>query len=1024
MAEGTLGVGNFSPAQDDRLKVFISYSRDDLDFADQLGAGLEVCGFDATIDRHEITGGEAWRERLSGLIRDADTVLFVLSPKSAASEICGWEVSEAAIHNKRILPIVCTPLDDVAPPPQLRDLNYIFFYREAKAPGSGFGSGLAQTVAALNSDIGWIREHTRLLARATEWAKGGRPVNRLLSGGDIVDAKAWAARRPKDAPALTALHLEFIRSSEDEETSRGNVERARLEEMAAAQDARAQALHDKEQEQRRRKKTMNYAMTGACVFIAALAGALVYALDQSQKARKSLRETRVLQAGTFMSAANRLIEGGDWATQMLLALEVAPRSDSKETENWPYLRNIADTLQTGLEANREIAVLKGQASFSPDGKHLLISGQNSAPRLYSANDGKELRHFGDQKNANDAVLSLDGSRVLTHARDGAPQIWDVETGSAMATLAPPERGVVDVQFSPDDSTVAMAEASGFAEVWDASTGAKLQTLSAGDNDESGFFGASSLSFAPDGARLLMTSGFFAENASAKAPGQASGRLISIWNPATGEKIFEAGSRAELTVRNASFSPGGRFLMLQERTGFRLIDSQSGQEKFKTEAADDAHVMAEFSDDDARLLTTSRSGRARIWDSQREDEPRATLGAHEKAVSFAAFSPDSKSVLTVSADKAVLWDSATGAIVHSFPVGRSPIEKAIFSSDGQLLMATYKDQPPRIWNTSTWRAGTAGRSSVPDASFSPDGKWVLTRSTGTNVKIWPTKPLLDPPKDDVPSTRDIVLKSEMLGGHEDQISEAVFNPDPEKRPVLLTVTEQGVSRLWRSDYGKLIDSDRRVAGIGRHRVIAPQESMTQEKLRVKTSLAAEQAQKAVARCLSIEQRLEYALDPEPPKWCLGDSSKHPYNDESWKDWLRDRKANDPYAAAKLSFAAGSALTDGDDSRAAALSELSLRLDGGSNWLLVNRAHALMYTGDTEGAKRVYLENYGKDVPKFKKSWQDLLITDFADLRKSGRGTPLMDEVEAEFKKKALAAVVAPLPASPAAAATTSSPTTSP
>jgi hypothetical protein len=41
-----------------KAKVFISYSRDDITFADQLVAALEGTGFDPLIDRHSIPGGE------------------------------------------------------------------------------------------------------------------------------------------------------------------------------------------------------------------------------------------------------------------------------------------------------------------------------------------------------------------------------------------------------------------------------------------------------------------------------------------------------------------------------------------------------------------------------------------------------------------------------------------------------------------------------------------------------------------------------------------------------------------------------------------------------------------------------------------------------------------------------------------------------------------------------------------------------------------------------------------------------
>jgi hypothetical protein len=67
-------------------------------------------------------------------------------------------------------------------------------------PGSGFGTGLASLITALNTDFDWLREHTRYLQRAQEWDKGGRPANRLLSGINVLEAKAWAAHRPMSAP--------------------------------------------------------------------------------------------------------------------------------------------------------------------------------------------------------------------------------------------------------------------------------------------------------------------------------------------------------------------------------------------------------------------------------------------------------------------------------------------------------------------------------------------------------------------------------------------------------------------------------------------------------------------------------------------------------------------------------------------------------------------------------------------------------------------------------------------------------
>ena len=55
--------------QGGKLNVFISYSRDDLAFADQLDASLQLGGFETTIDQRGISGGEDWKARLGVLIR-------------------------------------------------------------------------------------------------------------------------------------------------------------------------------------------------------------------------------------------------------------------------------------------------------------------------------------------------------------------------------------------------------------------------------------------------------------------------------------------------------------------------------------------------------------------------------------------------------------------------------------------------------------------------------------------------------------------------------------------------------------------------------------------------------------------------------------------------------------------------------------------------------------------------------------------------------------------------------------------
>ena len=322
----------------EKLRVFISYSRDDLAFADQLDATLKLVGFNTTIDRHGIDPGEDWRTRLGGLIRDTDTVVFVLTPSSARSDICAWEVEEAKRLGKRILPVVPRSLDGAGAPPGLAALNYIYFYADPKKPGSSFGQGLLDLVGALNTDLEWLRELTRYLQRATEWDAGGRPPNRLLSGGDIALAKAWAARRPKDAPAPTGLHLDFIRASEDWEARQQSEERQRLQQMAEAQAARETALADKEAAQQREaaasRRIVRVTLAGlaaALLLAVAASGAGYFAYLQRGEALKT-RDAALLTQSKFLADLSlHLTKQGDPGTGLLLALE-ALRDVSSDQE--------------------------------------------------------------------------------------------------------------------------------------------------------------------------------------------------------------------------------------------------------------------------------------------------------------------------------------------------------------------------------------------------------------------------------------------------------------------------------------------------------------------------------------------------------------------------------------------------------------------------------------------------------------------------------------------------------------------
>jgi hypothetical protein len=206
----------------DQLKVFISYSRRDaLDFVDRLQPALTQHGVDAYVDREDIRKGEEWWTRIEQLITEADTVIFVMTPGSASSEVCQREVDFAERLKKRFLPIIAADITGQTVPPAVARLNYIFFIENRNAGASGnFEEAVAELTQALNTDIAWIREHTRIGALAHRWEKRERPNEMLLRGAELTGAESWLTSRPKNAPDPTGAHIAFITQSRQAATRR------------------------------------------------------------------------------------------------------------------------------------------------------------------------------------------------------------------------------------------------------------------------------------------------------------------------------------------------------------------------------------------------------------------------------------------------------------------------------------------------------------------------------------------------------------------------------------------------------------------------------------------------------------------------------------------------------------------------------------------------------------------------------------------------------------------------------------
>ena len=189
--------------------VFISYSRKDQAFVRALDEAFRRCDRDPWIDWEDIRKGEEWWQAIQRGIEGADTFVFVLSPDSVASAVCLDEINHAAQHHKRFLPIVYREGFEMgAVHPKISSHNWLFF-RET----DDFEQAFQDLQTALDTDLAYVRAHTRLLLRALEWQDKDCGSSYLLRGTDLTEAEQWLLEGATKEPQPTEAHSQYIAAS-------------------------------------------------------------------------------------------------------------------------------------------------------------------------------------------------------------------------------------------------------------------------------------------------------------------------------------------------------------------------------------------------------------------------------------------------------------------------------------------------------------------------------------------------------------------------------------------------------------------------------------------------------------------------------------------------------------------------------------------------------------------------------------------------------------------------------------------
>ncbi len=105
-------------------KVFISYSRKDIDFVRKLAGDLERAGYDVWWDITDLRGGDDWVRNIPEAIKASPYFIVVLSPNSIESEWVRKEYTQALSLRKKIIPLMLAACEV---PFALNTINFVNF---------------------------------------------------------------------------------------------------------------------------------------------------------------------------------------------------------------------------------------------------------------------------------------------------------------------------------------------------------------------------------------------------------------------------------------------------------------------------------------------------------------------------------------------------------------------------------------------------------------------------------------------------------------------------------------------------------------------------------------------------------------------------------------------------------------------------------------------------------------------------------------------------------------------------------
>ncbi len=600
--------------------VFISYSRKDQLFVRKLHDALESHDRTTWVDWEGIPLSADWWAEIQVGIEGSDAFIFVISPDSVVSEVSLKEMNCAIGLNKRLIPILRREVQTKAIPPEVSSLNWIFFREE-----DDFHAAVTTLIETMDTDLAWVKKHTRLTVRAMEWDKNGRNDSFLLRGDDLAAAEQLLIQTGKEPP-LTDLQGQYILDSRKSSTRRHRLVIGAITfgfivalilaliafmnfKNAQAQEARAWLAVATAEEA---KNEADKARTGAVADRnrATTAEAKSYILHDEAQTQKNIANSREL------AAAALTVLDSDSELSMLLALQGLDVFHTKEAES--VLRQAFHTLQLENSFRYDSPIL--EMSYSPDSQYLATTNQDGTAKVRAVDSG-QIVHTFDAYTAPiiNIAYSPANTTLATADLDGAVTIWDAQTGQSLLTLADYDKNSApNIAYSPDGIWLATAGMEGVLKLWDVDTGNELYTF---DSQAP----VKALRFNPAGSMILAAN---------------SDNIVLGWDISSGNKVLDISTGHSEGVHQLAITPDGKVIATAGMDSvITLWDATSGNTLRELRGHTATIVDIAFSPDGLRLVSVGADSLTKLWDMSNKAKFLFTLPDDGETVQRVAFRPD-------------------------------------------------------------------------------------------------------------------------------------------------------------------------------------------------------------------------------------------------------------------------------------------------------------------------------------------------------------------------------------------------